>query len=76
MQRIVYGFGQFSANTMHFRQIVYPRPCDALQSTELAQQLAPLRLACVAFSPCMVDDVLRRAGDDHLPSVGSSRLRR
>ena len=39
MQRIVYVFGQLSANTVHFDEVVDPGARDALQSTELSQQL-------------------------------------
>ena len=38
MQRIVYVFGQFSANTVHFHEVIDSRTRHALQSTELAQQ--------------------------------------
>ena len=44
MQGIVYGFGEFSANTMHLYKIVNAGPIHTLQATKLTQQLsAPLR---------------------------------
>ena len=39
MQRIVYVFGEFSANTVHLHKIVYSSCCDPLQTAELAQNL-------------------------------------
>ncbi len=38
MQRIVYGFGQFSTNTMHLYQVFHTGPDDSLQTAKLAQQ--------------------------------------
>lgn len=42
MQGIVYGFGEFSTNTMHLYQIINAGPTDALQATKLPQQLSAL----------------------------------
>ncbi len=42
MQRIVYGFSEFSANTVHLDEIVHPGPADALETAKLPQKLSAL----------------------------------
>jgi hypothetical protein len=42
MQVIVYRFGQRSADSVHFDQVVNPGPDNSLQTTKLAQQFAAL----------------------------------
>jgi hypothetical protein len=40
VQIIVYGFCQGTADSVHFDQVIDPRPGDALQAAKLAQELS------------------------------------